>query len=214
MSPLRLASALTLSLLLAGASASMATAGPVGGISAVDNAATMAESYVWFDGDSERTVWVNRSLVAEFDPAPTVTTVPSAKAVIVAGDAVAGGRGVRFWKVAAGSTRAEAVASISAGNFTGRYSPVLHDGASEARPKRALPGNVVVHLDRSWDNAAVGRWASAQGVEVVKSLAFAPNVFLVRSAPGLVSLETANRLYRSNTVVAAYPVWWREVGHR
>lgn len=196
MSPLRLASALALSLLLAGSSVAM------------------AESYVWFDGDSERTVWVNKSLVAEFDPAPTVTTVPSTKAAVVAGGAEAGGRGVRLWKVAAGATRAEAVASLSAGNFTGRFSPVLHDGASEARPKRALPGNVVVHLDRSWDDAAVARWASDQGVEIVRLLAFAPNVILVRSAPGLASLETANRLYRSKTVVAAYPVWWREVGHR
>ena len=55
-------------------------------------------------------------------------------------------------------------------------------------------------------------WLSARALEKVRDLPVAPNAFLVKSAPGIRSLELANELFESGEVVRATPNWWRELG--
>jgi hypothetical protein len=37
---------------------------------------------------------------------------------------------------------------------------------------------------------------------------------VIKTGPGLIALETANSLYKSGEVVAAFPDWWEEVSPR
>jgi hypothetical protein len=46
---------------------------------------------------------------------------------------------------------------------------------------------------------------------MMKKLEIGPNIYVIKTAPGLEALETANTLYRSGEVKAAFPDWWEEV---
>ena len=79
---------------------------------------------------------------------------------------------------------------------------------------RALPGNIIVYLDPKWNEKAVNNWLSARKLEVVKKLDIGPNVYVIKTGPGLESLDIANALYRVGEVKAAFPDWWQEVTTR
>lgn len=169
----------------------------------------LGESYTWYDGDRPRQVWVDPQLIAEFpgqggqaranvrSVAPQARELPSPQ------------RGVKLWEVEQGAD--QTLRSLRAAQAGGRFSPVLRDAPGEGR-MRALPGNVVVYLDRRISDPEA--WLESHQLELVRALEFAPNAYLVRSEPGLASLELANRLRESAGVVAAMPEWWQEVAPR
>lgn len=144
-------------------------------------------SYIWYDGGKPKRVWLDESLIAEFE-AP-------------------GGRRVAGAAVSAG-VRIRPAQDHDTARMSGRVSPVLRDGPSGAL--RALPGNVIVELDSRWSEARVEQWLAAQGLTVIGSLPIGRHVLLVRANPGLEALELANRLQRSGEVVAAQPEWWQQ----
>jgi hypothetical protein len=118
--------------------------------------------------------------------------------------------GVRFWELERGVSPEAASRALNAGDPQAGYSPVLHDAPGPSGRKRALPGNVVVYVNPAWDRAAVEQWARERDLAIVRKLEIGANVFVVKTRPGIEALETANRLYRSGEVVAAFPDWWQE----
>ena len=90
-------------------------------------------------------------------------------------------------------------------SVTTNDSPVLIDGGL----KRGLPGGVIVTLLRAMpDDQAIALLKSA-GLEPVKALQDS-KVWLVASAPGMASLELANRLHESRQFAASQPNWWTQ----
>jgi hypothetical protein len=85
-------------------------------------------------------------------------------------------------------------------------SPVLRDEAGRAR---ALPGGVVVVLAETLDDAATRALLARHGVASAEGARrTGERSWLVPTAPGLPSLELANRLADSGTFAAAQPNWW------
>lgn len=166
-------------------------------------------SYVWYDGKEEKTVWLDQELAVEFDPSPSGESAFK-KADVKAKELTNRRGAVRLWKLGGGTDTREVMAQLKAVHPTGRYSPVLRDSPSGAGRKWALPGDVIVYLNPSWDNAAVKAWANSRGLEIVQKLNIGPNVYVIKTGPGLESLETANKLYRSGEVISASPNWWQE----
>lgn len=180
----------------------------------VNNAGSLTQAYVWYDGNREHKVWMNPQIVADFstgadkqnaikaaNPGATLLQMRNKQA------------GVRIWKLDSASATATgaAIQSLSASQPGGKYSPVFHDGPSSTASMRALPGNIIVYLDPSWDAAAAKTWMQQRNMEVVKKLDIGPNIFVIKTGPGLEALETANILYKSGEVKAAFPDWWQEV---
>ena len=170
----------------------------------------LTESYVWYDGSREQTVWLNPQVVAEFNPSKLGATV--AKGV----DASAmmqpmkqSQAGVRLWQI--NNTAGVAVRGLTTSNPSGSYSPVLHDSPSSSGRMRALPGNIIVYLDPQWEEAKVSSWLNSHKLEIVKKLEIGPNIYVIKTDPGLAALDMANMLYRSGEVKAAFPDWWQEV---
>ncbi|HEY5649161.1 MAG TPA: hypothetical protein VIU33_06650, partial [Nitrospiria bacterium] len=89
-----------------------------------------------------------------------------------------------------------------------------HDGSTSGGRKRALPGNIIVYLDPAWDSPAVRQWVSERNLEIIQKLEIGPNIFVLKTGPGLEALELANTLYLTGEVVAAMPNWWKEVSTR
>jgi len=186
---------------------------------AADSKTTMSKStaltqaYVWFDGDREQRAWLNPQVVAEFNPGPEgesamKSAYSGARAVATKHNQAA----VRLWQL--DSTAETAIRSLRASHPQGNYSVVFHDGPVNTSRMRALPGNVIVYLDPQWSQEAVSKWLSARKLEIVKKLEIGPNIYVIKTGPGLEALETANALYRSGGVKAAFPDWWQEVATR
>jgi hypothetical protein len=172
-----------------------------------------SQSYVWYNGNREETVWLNPQLVAEFDPSKQgVATARSidTNAKILIQKRYQGA--VRMWQM--DNTGDAAVRSMAASHATGKYSPVFHSGPSSNSAMRALPGNIIVYLNPTWDATAVNNWVLSHKLEVVKKLEIGPNIYVIKTAPGLEALNTANGLYLSGEVAAAFPDWWQEVSTR
>lgn len=170
----------------------------------------LAQSYVWYDGDREQKVWLNPQVVAEFNPgkrSDTAARSVDANAQLL--EVKHKQAGVRLWQMS--NTRNVAVRALKTDNPNGKYSPVFHDSPSSASSMRALPGNIIITLDPAWDAAAVSAWLKKRNMEVVKKLEIGPNIYVIKTGPGLEALETANTLYQSGEVKAAFPDWWQEV---
>lgn len=175
----------------------------------------LQQAYIWYDGQQEQQIWLNPGLVAEFhtdDSYPTTSAVKSVYADAVPVPKYHGA--VRLWQLSGGVHSEKAIQTLSATDQTGKYSPVLHDGPTTTGRMRALPGNVIVYLNPAWDSEAVNAWVSQHQLEIVKKLEIGTNIYIIKTGPGLESLNTANALYRSGEVVAAFPDWWEEVTTR
>lgn len=175
--------------------------------------APLTQAYTWYDGDREQRVWLNPDVVAEFNPdqkgESSVKSASSSARVLPTRHKQSA---IRLWQTdnsAVATTR-----SLKASHPQGSYSPVLHDGPNSAGRMRALPGNIIVHLDPQWDEATIQTWLGSHQLEVVKKLEIGPNIYLIKTGPGLDALDAANALYRSGEVKAAYPDWWQEVTTR
>lgn len=190
-----------------------ATAGtrpPLTGMRTTASGSPLSQSYVWYDGDHEHTVWLNPQVVAEFNPGKA-----GQKAVAKA-DANAkelplrhAQAGIRLWQM--NNSGNAAVTGMVTSNPAGKYSPVFHDGPSSSAGMRALPGNVIIQLDPSWSSARANAWLKKRNMQVVKKLNVGSNIFVIKTNPGMEALDAANALYKSGEVKAAYPDWWQEV---
>ena len=84
----------------------------------------LTQSYVWYDGDREQTVWLNPQVVAEFNPGSNgVSAVRSADANAMQFPMKHTQQGIRLWQI--NNTGGAAVRGLSSSNPTGKYSPVF-----------------------------------------------------------------------------------------
>ena len=179
----------------------------------MNKSTALTQPYVWYDGDREQRVWLNPQIVAEFNPgAEGERAMKNANSSARAMPTKHKQAVIRLWQL--DKTADGAIRSLKAKYPAGKYSPVLHDGPTSTGRMRALPGNIIVYLDPQWDETAVSKWLSSHKLEVVKKLEIGPNIYVIKTGPGLEALETANTLYRSGEVKAAFPDWWQEVATR
>jgi hypothetical protein len=174
-------------------------------------AVNLQEAYVWYDGQQERKIWMSPDLVAEFSIGTGTAAKSAVKSFYPDAVQVPKQRGaVRLWRLGSGVKPDAAIRSMSGANQMGKYSPVLHDSPTTVGRKRALPGNIIVYLDPAWSSETVNTWAAKRQLEIVKKLEIGPNIYLIKTGPGLDALNAANALYKSGDVVAAFPDWWVE----
>ncbi len=166
-------------------------------------------SYRWYDGDSEHTVWLNPDLVAEFStPKVDKSAVKRAYPNAVP---ERGSRGLtRIWRLG-GIGASEGLQKTRMMSPDGMYSPVFNDGGTR---KRALPGGIIVYFKPDWTASQISAWTASQGLSIMNKLEIGLNIYVLKTAPGLVALETANRIHKSGDVISAQPNWWVEVSTR
>lgn len=151
------------------------------------------DAYSWYDNGRQRHLVPDEKVVVEFGHRREAASQPRYEV-----------NGVRMWdKADPAAARARAA---------GTTSPLLRDAATGA--ERALPGNVIVRLNPDWTAAQVAAWLHANDLREVARLPVGNNVLVVSSPPGLPSLELANRLQQSGTVVSAQPNWWQKMHAR
>ncbi len=192
---------------------SNAAAGSKDSVKSTQPEQSLEQSYTWYDGDREQKVWLNPNLLADFNP-PASGQSPVKKAYTDAKLLATRHKGIRLWQLKGGSNLKGVVHNLKTLHPDGKYSPVFHDVPMASGRMRSLPGNIIVYLNPAWDEATVNRWVSGRNLEIVKKLEIGPNIFVLKTGPGLETLETANTLYKSGEVIAAFPDWWEEAAPR
>ncbi|MDH2917848.1 MAG: hypothetical protein PXX73_01445 [Sideroxydans sp.] len=172
--------------------------------------APLSQSYTWYDGNRAQTVWLNPQLLAEFNPTPQSATQVRA-AGLTTGSVKEVRGGVRLWQVSNSTTAARALTSAQPNS---RFAPVLHSAPNASAAMKSLPGNVVVIFNPAWDGAAVQAWLTRNNLQMVEKVGSGSNVYLIKSPPGLASLDLANAIYKAGEVLSASPNWWTEVHTR
>jgi len=170
-------------------------------------------TYTWHDGSRKRTVRLNMEQIIEFNPdtkgQDAVKTIAP-----LAIQKKPGNKAIRIWSIKGSLDAKATLRKLKSTQPNKRYSEVFQEGVSGSGRKRALPGNVIVHLDPAWDQQRVDDWLAARKLQLVKKLDFGKNILIIKTAAGLASLEKANEIYNSGEVVAAYPNWWKEVSKK
>jgi hypothetical protein len=111
--------------------------------------------------------------------------------------------GVVFWKVEDENIKLELNKGNLPRSLGSNFSPVFKSGPA----RMTLPGGVILFFKNGVDGV---KWISAKGLEVKQKLNYG-NAYLIKSSPGLPSLELANSLKDDPDIDSAEPNWWREV---
>lgn len=171
------------------------------------SAADRADQY-WYDGDRQRGVWQQPGLIAEFGDAGPAEGVAVMYPNAVPLSQLSGQ--VRIWKLP-GTDARELIESMP--RSSARLSPVFGDHPQGGR-LRALPGGIIVQFQPDWHQARIRDWIQARGLVLGKRLAFIDNGWRVSTPSGIAALQTANTLYETGQVRAAFPDWWEETSLR
>jgi hypothetical protein len=73
---------------------------------------------------------------------------------------------------------------------------------------------VIVFFKSDWSEQKVKGWAAAKNLGIAYKLNIGRNAYALKTAPGLESLNLANKLQESGEVEAAAPNWWRPAQRR
>lgn len=171
--------------------------------------ADSGENYYWYESGVKKTLYMDNELVAEFGPASDEESAvknaePSASRAMVRG-------GAAIWRVVSPKSTLQKSTALktSAG-----VSPVFREGGNHGGRMMSLPGNVIVSFKSDWSEQKVKGWAAAKNLEIADILNIGKNAYVLKTAPGLESLNLANKLQESGEVEAAVPNWWRPVQRR
>ncbi len=142
-------------------------------------------SAYWYDGSRKRLLTIDPAQVADFGNGALAGAAPE----ITAAGTLA--------------TKAKPEQHVS---------PLLRD-ASTGKLAGALPGGVLVRLNRAVDQQQADALAAAFGAHVDHPVG-APEsggylLWLFTAPAGLASLELANRIHESGQVHSAAPNWWK-----
>jgi hypothetical protein len=156
------------------------------------------KEYVYYDGSSKVTIYLEPNLLAEFGNTDT------GKAHSRNLQPVKKMGMVKIWNID-GSSLSRNLAEGKTANLTRSTSPVFSEGGRLT----ALPGGIVVKLKKDTN---ANSWAKSKGINV-EPLGI-PNYYKIPTEPGLASLEWANSLKEDADVESATPNWWKEVSKR
>lgn len=165
---------------------------------------TTTQAYQWYDGSKQKTVYLDETMIADFNPQSVATTKAAHNSNLSAAKTI---NGTRLWKLTSGSSKS-ALNSIKSKNQAGSYSPVFR--TSQGGQMRALPGSIIVQFASDWDESKIRQWTVENGQTISSKASFGTNFYILTSPAGLASLEIANRLYETGDVLLATPNWWVE----
>jgi hypothetical protein len=161
---------------------------------------------VWHDGDAERELWLDPTLLVDHRPAQAPSE-EAAELLAGARERSDSGSSARLLELPATSIGSDRVAAALRG--ARRYSPAFRAAPSDRAALWSLPGGVIVTFGPEWEPEEARAWLAARGLTVERRLELGQPAFVVASDPGLPALELAEELRTLPEVRSAQPDWWR-----
>jgi len=112
---------------------------------------------------------------------------------------------VRIWKTNDTSIKKILKGGMLPAELEKGYSPVFRDKSGRLM---ALPGNVIVRMEKSMDIDDVKRWAESRGFKIIKQLSKSGNTYIIETPPGIECLNISNKINSEAGVVSVTPDWW------
>lgn len=144
-------------------------------------------SYSWFSGETEEKVYLSTAWVGKLAADSRVIPV----------------------RVTSSQARTE----LGRGRVPRQYPnhTLIFTQRPQGGPRMALVGNFFVLLTPSLTAAQALNILEEQKWEVVEQVKIPGHAYILKSPPGLPSLERANHARKVEKVLAAEPIWWKEV---
>ncbi len=171
---------------------------------------TNLQSVTWQDGATKRRLQIIPDMIAEF-PAEQTSEKSNISKTDSNARIVYKKLGVQIWMMNQQTIKSSIQRGIIPANIKGKLSPVFRNASGQ---KRALPGNIIVYMDKGWDKEKVYAWAKNKNLEIIKCISTYSNAYLIKTSPGMNSLNMANNLIGAPGVISASPNWWKEVAPR
>ncbi|EHQ07891.1 S8 family serine peptidase [Leptonema illini] len=172
---------------------------------------TTAEAlpYVYYDGDTQRTIYLRPDLLAEFGDSKAVTKAdPSASPLKNQGMAV-------IYRVSDSGVKTKIRQGTFSRSINGAVVSEVFSSSPGGGALSALPGNIIIQFKDDQTRTQINAFLQARSLPVVRTMQIGVSEFyVVKSTPGIASLETANQLRLLPEVKSAQPDWWREVSRR
>ena len=161
-------------------------------------------TYQWFDGDDTYQAFIDPKWVGVIQTPGTSATDNDTKP---------GVQIVRLVEVTqkaqqAALARGEMPKGIAKGADE-KLTPVFTTTPTGGR-RMALPGNVIVWLDLSFNADQCKSWLAEQKLPVIAAVDGGRNAYIIEAPAGLPGLELANALRTRKGIRAASPNWWKE----
>jgi hypothetical protein len=171
-------------------------------------AASLPQAYVWYDGDTRKTVWLDPAYVADFSKREEKSESAPVRALSDKQKSPINALGATLYVMGSRNPGPTAVKSLSISDPAGSYSPVFRDGPRAAGSVKALPGDIVVQFRADWSEKQIEEWTKDKALPIVRKLSFSPNTYLLKHRPGLDCLLKANEIRSGGEVLQSYPDWW------
>lgn len=166
-----------------------------------------SNTFVWYEGKVRHETHLLPGLVAEFGHRSSSGPQNSQNGLhkLSGSSLVKQASGARIYRLTAAAQQKLSQSSVNLNR-----SPVFST-SPEGGPLRALPGGILVTFSESRDEIWIREWADQNNLDLDKVLPVTTaSIALIRTAPGLASLEIANRVRTLPGVESAQPNWWTE----
>ena len=78
----------------------------------------------------------------------------------------------------------------------------------------AITGEIFVSFDKKMDKNSIKAWAKNENLDLIKSFEFSQNTYLFDAGADIISLEITNRIFKSDTIIYAYPNLWKSIEYK
>jgi predicted nuclease of predicted toxin-antitoxin system len=174
------------------------------------------ETIEWNDGKKVHRLKVVSNMLVEFntnnnDNNSIITSKDSSSQVVNRGS------NFKVWKTTQKnvnelSKKSESgITSRSNSNTHGTYSPVFRNKSGQLV---ALPGNIFIKFKKSWSDEKIRDWADKKKLVIVRKISNFHNMYLIKSDPGISTLELVNQLAGEEGIVSISPNWWKQYTSR
>ena len=182
-------------------------------------AAGFGTPYTWHEGGRAHRVWMDPGLIAEMGVSTGGSTASTAPHGLIGFHRVSSPwRGVRLWRIPAGSEPRAVVDRLNAATNAGSaatFVPVFRDAPDPRAPMRLLGHEMLASLPAHWSRVEVRAWAARNDLAIVRRMPIGSDLYLLRSPLGGVALlQLVDRIRRAGIVRDVYPNWRRALALR
>jgi len=169
------------------------------------------KAITWNNGKRDVTYWLNPEEYAEFHmPDSNTKQNTSAAAVRNANSQQVKTHGMTtIWR--AGPQQVKTIVSKSpVDTTTSRVSPVFHSSPHPDASRMALPGNIIIRFQSNMTAESIDTWLTRQGLFKVRSLPGDGLTVIIKSEPGMATLNLVEQLSSQTDIDEISPNWWSE----
>ena len=120
-------------------------------------------------------------------------------------------RNLTIWKITKETQKQSLKRGQTPSEFGGNSTQVFKDSSGRIK---VIPGNLIIVFKKEATQEEIDTWFLQKGYEVIKKISSLTNSYVVKSSPGLLTLELAEQLRNDMLIRKVYVNYWTSVSRR